>query len=71
MAIKWDVSLGRLDINTSIMTLASFKAEPREGYVDRARQVISYLVKFKHVTIKIRTEEPDLYFMPIIHYEWE
>ena len=27
--IKWSASLGRLDINTAVMTLASFRSEPR------------------------------------------
>ena len=53
------------------MTLASFRAEPREGHLDRARRVVSYLVKFKHATIRIRTEEPDLSSIPITPYEWE
>ena len=70
-AIKWDVSLGRLDVNATVMTLASFRAKPREGNVDRARRVVSYLVKFKHATIRIGTEEPDLSSMPITPYERE
>ena len=28
-AIKWAVSLGRLDVNVSVIVLASFRAEPR------------------------------------------
>ena len=28
-AIQWAVSLGILDVNTTVMTLASFRAEPR------------------------------------------
>ena len=65
------MSLGRLDVNTAVKTLASFRAKPRKGHLDRARRVVSYLVKFKHATIRIRTEEPDLSFIPITPYEWE
>ena len=53
------------------MELASFRAEPREGNLDRARRVVSYLVKFKNDTIRIRTEEPDLSSIPITPYERE
>ena len=42
-AIQWAACLGRLDINTSITTLSSFRAKPREGHLDRARRVVSYL----------------------------
>ena len=53
------------------MTLASFRAEPIERHFDIARRAVSYLVKFKHVTIRIRTEETDLFSIPIAPYEWE
>ena len=46
-AIQWDVSLGRLDVNTTVMTLASFGAEPRQGHLERCKRVVSYLAKFK------------------------
>ena len=65
------MSLERLDANTAVMKLASFRAMPRKGHLDRARLVVSYLVKFKHGTIAIQTEEPDLSSMPITSYEWE
>ena len=53
------------------MTLASFVAEPREVNLDRNRQVVSYLINFKYVTIRISTEEPGLCYIPIAPYEWE
>ena len=53
------------------MNLASFMFETREGHLDRARRVVSYLVKFKDATIIIITEEPNLASMPIPTYERE
>ena len=53
------------------MTLTSFRAEPRQGHLDRAKRVISYLVRFEHATIRISTEEPDVSIIPITHYDWE
>ena len=52
--IQWDFSLGRLD--TAVMTLASFIADPRQGHRYRYKIVVSYLAKFKWDTIRIRTE---------------
>ena len=43
--------LGRLDASTAVMTLASFRDEPREGRLYRARRVVSYVLKFKHATM--------------------
>ena len=69
--IQCDISLDRLDINTTVMTLASFRAESREGNLDRAKKVVFYLVKFKHATIIITTEEPELSFIFVTPYDWE
>ena len=55
-AIKWAVSLGRLDVNTAVMTLASFRTEPRQGHLDHCERVVSYFVKFKWDAIRIMTE---------------
>ena len=70
-AIQWAVSLGRLDVNTAVMTLASFRAEPRQGHLERCKRVVSYLAKFKWATIRIRTEEPDMSSIPTTPYDWE
>ena len=42
------------------MTMPSFRVEPREGHMDRVKRIYCYLAKFKHATIRIRTEEPDM-----------
>ena len=36
-AMQWTVSLDRLDVNIAIMTLVSFRDEPRVGNLDRTR----------------------------------
>ena len=69
-ALQWTVSLGRLDINTAVMTLSSFRVEPRKGHIDRIKRVYSYLAKMKHATIRIRTEEPDLSGLPDQVFDW-
>ena len=58
------VSLGRLDINTAVMTMSSFRVELRKECIDRVKRIYSYLSKFKHATIRIRTEEPYLSSLP-------
>ena len=67
-AIQWALSLGRLDVNTTVMTLVLFRTEPREGYLDRARRVVSFVVNFNHATIRIKTKELGLSSIPINTY---
>ena len=70
-ALQWTVSLGRMDINTAVMTLSSFRVEPRKGHMERIKRLYSYLAKMKHATIRIRTEQPDLSGLPDQLFEWE
>ena len=70
-AIQWEASLCGLDTDTSVMNKASFRNEPRQGHLDRAKRVISYLFIFKQSTIRIRTEELDLSSILVSPYDWE
>ena len=38
-ALQWAVSLGRLDVNTAVMTMASFRVEPKKGHMDRVKRI--------------------------------
>jgi hypothetical protein len=50
-AIQWAVSIGRLDIATAVMSLSSFRAMPRRGHLERAKQIYGYLQKMKEARI--------------------
>jgi hypothetical protein len=42
-AMQWAVSIGKLDIVTAVMSLSSFRAMPRRGHLERAKQIYGYL----------------------------
>jgi hypothetical protein len=42
-AMQWAVSIRRLDIVTAVMSLSSFRAMPRRGHLERAKQIYGYL----------------------------
>ena len=68
-AIQCTVSLGRLYFNIVTITLASFRDEPIQGHLDGDKLLVSYVVNFKHDTIKISPEEPNLSSIPITPYD--
>jgi hypothetical protein len=70
-ALQWVVQIGRFDITTAVMTLASFRANPRQGHLDRCKRIYGYLYKFRNGVIRIRTQEPDYSAMPNKIYDWE
>ena len=39
--------------------------------MDRVKRIYSYLIKFKHATIRIRTEEPDMSGLSGQVFNWE
>ena len=59
-SIQWAVTLGRFDVNTAVMTMSSFRSQPREGHLERLKRIIGYLSKFRHFKIRFQTDEPDI-----------
>ena len=70
-SLQWAVSLGRFDITTAVMTMSSFRANPRKGHLERVKRMVGYLSKFRHAAIRVRTEKPDYSHLPDAHYDWE
>ena len=52
-SLQWAVSLGRLDITTAVMTMSGFRANPREGHLERVRRIVGFLLKFKHAALQL------------------
>ena len=59
-SLQWIIAIGRWDIQTAVMTLSSFRAQPRKGHLERAKRIYSYVAKFRDYCIKFRVDEPDL-----------
>jgi hypothetical protein len=55
-AMQWAVLIGRLDIATAVMSLSSFRAMSRRGYLERAKQIYGYLWKMKQARIRVLTK---------------
>jgi Reverse transcriptase (RNA-dependent DNA polymerase) len=70
-AMQWAVQIGRFDIATAVMTLSSFRANPRQGHLDRCKRIYGYLSKMRHAVVRIRVEEPDYSALPNKIYDWE
>jgi hypothetical protein len=62
--LQWIVTIGRLDINTAVLTMYGFRVAPRVGHLNRLKRIYGYLLKMKHASIRVRTEEPDFSDLP-------
>jgi hypothetical protein len=47
-AMQWEVSIGRWDIQSAVVTLSSFRAQPRQGHLDQIQCIYSFLCRFRH-----------------------
>ena len=53
------------------MTMSSYRVEPREVRVERFKRIYGYLMKHKCASIRILTQEPDVFHMPKKVCDWE
>jgi hypothetical protein len=69
-ALQWVTSLGRFDVLTPVMTMAKFRAGPRQGHINRLKRIYGYLKKFKHGAIRVRTGLPNYSHLKQVDYDW-
>ena len=70
-SMQWAISLGRWDIQTAVMSMSSFRAQPRKGHLERCKRIIGYLTKFKHFKLRFRVTEPDMsMFDNKLEFDW-
>jgi hypothetical protein len=69
-ALQWIVTIGHFDIITAVMTMSGFRMAPRVGHLNRLKRIYGYLLKMKHASIRVRTEEPDYFDLPNNVHEW-
>jgi Reverse transcriptase (RNA-dependent DNA polymerase) len=69
-SLQWIISIGRLDVQTAVMTLSGFRVAPKVGHLDRAKRIYGYLSNMRHGKLRIRTEEPDYSDIPDLEHDW-
>ena len=68
--LQWLISPGHFDIAVHVMSLSRFRAQPREGHLDRAKRIVGYLLFLPDGAIRFRTGEPDFSSLNDQEYDW-
>ena len=69
---QWNISIGRFDIQSAMMLMSRYCTAPREGHLERIKQIYEYLRRFHHFKLRFRVDEPDYYNVPAIpDHDWE
>ena len=69
-SLQWLITIGCWDVQTAVMTLSSFRAQPRKGHLERVKRIYGYVNRFKHFCIRFRTEEPDVSYFDSKEFDW-
>ena len=70
-SMQWLIAIGRWDIQTAVMSLSSFRAQPRKGHIKRVKRIYGYINRFKLFDLKFRTEEPEMsHFDNKTNFDW-
>ena len=72
-ALQWAITLSRIDICTAVACLSRFRAQPREGHLERVKRICGYLRKFPDAAIRFRVQWPanEVIFGDTATYDWQ
>ena len=69
-AFQWAVTIGRWDIQTAVMTMSSFRAQPRVGHLLRVKRIYNYIINRRHYLIRFNVNEPNYDDVPENRHDW-
>ena len=69
--LHWIVELGRVDVITEVSMLASYLCNPRDGHLDAALHLYSYLKTHHNARLVLDPSYPDIDKKNFIHSDWE
>ena len=71
-SMQWAVSIGRMDVQTAVMSMSSFREQPRVGHLERLKRIVGFLAAFRDYKIRFCTDEPDFSNVPPIpDHDWK
>ena len=68
--LQWLITLGRFDIQTQVITMSRFRAQPRQGHLERLKRIYAYVIRTKDYATRFRTTEPDYSCLPDQNFDW-
>ena len=68
--LQWLTALGRLDIQVLVMSISTFRAQPRKGHLTRVKRSFGYLACLCVGAIEFQTHEPDYSSIQDQDFDW-
>ena len=61
--LQWLITLGRFDIQAQVTSMSRFRAQPRQGHLERLKRIYAYVIRTKDYATRFRTTEPDYSYL--------
>ena len=68
--LQWLITLGRFDIQAQVITMSRFRAQPRQGHLERLKRIDAYVIRTKDYAARFRTTNPDYSYLPDQNFDW-
>ena len=68
--LQWLITLGRFDIQAQVITMSRFRAQPRQGHLERLKRIYAYVIRTKDYATRFRTRQPDYSYLPDQNFDW-
>ena len=68
--LQWLITLGRFDIQAQVISMSRFRAQPRQGHLERLKRIYAYVIRTKDYATRFRITEPDYSYLPEQNFDW-
>ena len=68
--LLWLIALGNFDIQAQVISISRFRAQPRQGHLQRLQRIYAYVIRTKDYATRLRITEPDYSYLPEQNFEW-
>ena len=68
--LQFLIALGRFDIQAQVISMSRFRAQPRQGHLDRLQRSYAYVIRTKDYATRFRITEPDYSYLPEQKFDW-
>ena len=62
--LQWLITMGRYDIQAQVVSMSRFRAQPRQGHLERQQRIYAYVIRTKEYAARVRITEPDYSYLP-------
>ena len=61
--------MAHLPIQAQVISMSRFRAQPRQGHLERLKTIYSYVIRTKDYATRFRTTEPDYSYLPDQYFD--